>query len=206
MMHFKRILAIGAHPDDVEFGCLGLLLKQPRSTATHIYVASLGSKGDPSTGTARRDESLSALEILGPQSVTVREAAGLAAADFDDVLQQLTGLINDVQPDLILTLGPQDTHQEHRRIYEITLAAARRSKASILNYAILSNTLDFKPSLFVDVSDVITKKKEALARHRSQRDKYYMTPEYFEIFHSHNYASLHGIRYSESYEVVRLFN
>ena len=205
MIQFGKILAIGAHPDDIEFGCMGFLLKQGAGVEKHIYVASLGSAGDPSTGPARQQESAQALASLKPTSIHFRREKGIEAGDFNIVLDQLTSIIGDIQPDLILTLGDHDTHQEHRRIYEITLAAARRSRASILAYGILSNTLDFKPALFVDIGQVIEEKKQSLRHHLSQKDKYYMTDEYFEIFHSNTYASLHGLRYCEAYEIVRIF-
>ena len=206
MFDVKKVLAVGAHPDDIEFGCMGFLLKQSTSVEKHVYVASLGSVGDPTTDLRRQEESLNAMSSLKPKTMNVRDKAGIEEKDFNDILSALTLMINDINPDLILGLGPSDTHQEHRRIYEITCAAARRSKASMLNYAILSNTLDFKPSIFVDITDVYDKKKLALRCHVSQKDKYYMTDEYLEIFHSHNYASLHGLRYCEAYEVVRIFS
>lgn len=206
MINPKKVLAIGAHPDDIEFGCLGYLLKLNAAVEKHLYVASLGSAGDPSTGIVRKEESIKALQCVKPKSVHFRAKTGVESTDFHEVLQELTGLVTDVNPDLILCLGPHDTHQEHRRMYEIMIAAARRSRASILTYGILSNTLDFKPSHFVDIGEVYSEKKAALKVHASQKDKYYMTDEYVEIFHSHNYASLHGLRYCEAYEIVRIFS
>jgi LmbE family N-acetylglucosaminyl deacetylase len=205
IFNFKRILAIGAHPDDIEFGCLGFLLRQPKEVEKHIYVGCTGSIGDSTTGNHRIDESKTAYSFANPASTTFRAKAGITSTDFSEVMTDLDRLVTKIQPDLILCLGPHDTHQEHRAIHEITLASARRSKASFLNYGILSNTLEFRPNLFVDISKVYEFKKKALLSHVSQKNKYYMTDEYLEIFHSDKYASLHGIRYSESYEIVRLF-
>ncbi len=201
----KKILAIGAHPDDVEYGCLGLLLKA-KGAEKLIYVASLGSKGDPSSNYQRKDESFESLQSVEPQKLIIREKAGIESSDFEEISSELFQLINVEQPDLILTMGPHDTHQEHHRVYEMTISAARRSKASILCYGILSNTPEFAPKYFVDIQDVYEQKKKALSCHKSQAKKYYMTNEYLEIFHSHKYAALHGIRFSEAYEIVRLFN
>lgn len=205
---YRNILAIGAHPDDIEYGCFGFLQKQKKIDANvHVsaYVASLGSEGDPSSGLSRKKESEAALDLLPTQQLIFREQIGLKPQDFNEVLQSLFSVIQDIQPDLILTLSPHDTHQEHRLLHEITLAAARRSKASILSYSILSNTLQFSPTIFVDIQQELVQKKKALQKHTSQKDKYYMSEEYLEIFHSHNYASLHGLRYCETFEVVRLF-
>ena len=203
--NFKNILAVGAHPDDIEFGCFGFLYKQRKlGSEISAFIATLGSKGDPTSGTTRKIESTSALELLRPKHLQFREQAGMGAADFDEVLELLFNCIQFIKPDLILTLSPHDTHQEHRLLHDVTLAAARRSAASIMNYSILSNTLQFTPSVFVDVQNEFPLKREALQFHKSQAGKYYLSNEYLEISHSHNYASLHGIRYCETFEVVRL--
>jgi LmbE family N-acetylglucosaminyl deacetylase len=204
-LNFKKILAIGAHPDDLEYGCFGFLSKQKKVAEIHIFVASLGSAGDPSSGLHRKTESLNALEALGCRSVYFREKNGIDFADFGELVSTLTKKIDETDPDLILTMGSHDTHQEHRLLHEITLASARRSRASVLSYNIVSNTLDFCPKIFVDISEFFASKKAAIRCHVSQLAKDYMTGEYLEIFHAHNYAVLHGITKSEAFEVVRLF-
>ena len=120
-LQYKNILAIGAHPDDIEFGCFGFLLKQRKSGAkVSAFIGSLGSKGDPSTGTGRRDESSAALSLLPAETVIFREREGLEPHDFHEVLQSLYDMIQQIKPDLILTLSPHDTHpgtSTHPRYY-----------------------------------------------------------------------------------------
>lgn len=198
------MLAIGAHPDDIEYGCGGTLLRLGPRVKKAAFVATLGSNGDPTTGPGRAAETRAALQELGVTRLHFREQPGLGPDGFEAVLAELSTFIRSSEPELILTLGPHDTHQEHRRIYELTLAAARRWRTSILAYAVLSNTPSFTPTVFVDVADVLAQKKRILALHRSQSDKYYMGEEYLEIFHSNPYAALHGMRYCEAYEVSRL--
>ena len=61
---FKRILAIGAHPDDVEYSCLGFLLKQMALGSNIVaYVASLGGQNDTTSGLERKVESDAALSL-----------------------------------------------------------------------------------------------------------------------------------------------
>jgi LmbE family N-acetylglucosaminyl deacetylase len=205
MIRFRKILAIGAHPDDIEYGCFGFLLRNCNESEISLYIASLGSVGDPTTGKNRKEESLEAFKLIKPKAIRFREEHGIQPENFNSVLNEMTSVLAEVQPDLILCLGPHDTHQEHRQVYEATIAAARRSKASILAYGILSNTLDFKPLFFIDISQVYETKKQALKYHRSQQHRQYMTDEYLDIFHSHTYTSLHGMRYCEAFEVIRLF-
>ncbi len=205
MILFQNILAIGAHPDDLEYGCFGFLLKQVARSDIHLYVASLGSAGDSTTGMQRKAESVAAFDMLRPKSMTFREKAGITQDDFHSILDELTDLITRTKPDAILTLGSHDSHQEHRLIFDIACGAARRSKASILAYGILSNTLDFKPQLFVDISDVYELKMHALHCHKTQEKRAYMKEDYLEIFHANTYASLHGLGRCEAFEIIRMF-
>ena len=90
-------------------------------------------------------------------------------------------------------------------MWEITLSAARRSKASILHYGTASSTADFSPTVFVDIADYYETKQAALREHKSQIDKDYMNQPHLEICHSNTYASLHGVRCSEAFELFRAF-
>jgi len=205
LLRARNIVAVGAHPDDIELGCFGTLLKLDSDCNVHAFIGSMGSAGDPSSGMSRIEESRSAFEALNPASFEFREECGITYDDFESILVQLTGVIERAQPDLILTQGPKDTHQEHRIVWDICLAAARRVPASILHYAVVSNTPDFTPNVFVDISETYAGKKKALAAHKSQADKRYMGDEHLDIFHSNTYASLHGFPCSETYELVRSF-
>jgi LmbE family N-acetylglucosaminyl deacetylase len=201
----RRLVAVGAHPDDIELGCLGTLLRLGPDVRIHAFVGSMGSAGDPSSGPSRIEESRNAFQSLELASFEYRDQKGITHADFGSLLEQLTDVLERAQPNVILTQGPKDTHQEHRIIWDVCLAAARRVQASILHYAVVSNTPDFTPNVFVDISETYAEKKRALTKHRSQQGKQYMSTAHLDIFHGNTYASLHGIPCSEAYELVRGF-
>jgi LmbE family N-acetylglucosaminyl deacetylase len=205
-MKTKRILAIGAHPDDIEFGCFGLLAEYKEKSEIFCYVMSSGCEHDPSSGENRINESNKALSLLKPKKIFLRSAKGIFSSDFENHVSHLFDFIQKHKPDLILTHGPHDTHQEHQLVYQITMAAARRSESSILRYGILSNTLDFSPRFFKDISLNFNLKKKALKLHKSQAKKYYMSDEYLEIFHQNKYMNLYKKCLSESYEIERIFS
>ena len=199
------MVAVGAHPDDVEIGCLGTLLKFGPSVDVHVFVGCLGSVGDASSGAERADESRAAFQCIAPKSFHMRMEAGITQEQFEPILKSLQAVIDDVKPELILSHGPKDTHQEHRMMWEICLAASRRAKARILHYGTASSTADFSPNVFVDISEYYAAKKLALAEHKSQADKDYMNPPHLDICHANTYASLHGVRCSEAFELFRGF-
>lgn len=201
----RRVVAVGAHPDDVEIGCYGTLLKLGPDVEKHVFVGCLGSKGDPSSGPSRVEESRAAFAPMELAGFEIRAEAGITHDDFEPLLRSLQAVIERVQPDLILTHGPKDTHQEHRLMWEICLSAARRAQASILHYGTASSTADFSPNVFVDIAEFYEAKKAALKAHKSQADKDYVNPPHLDIQHQNVYASLHGIRCSEAFELFRGF-
>ena len=151
LIEIRRVVAIGAHPDDIELGCLGTLLKLQAAADVEVsaFVGCVGSKGDPSSGMTRVRESQAAFGCLDLARFEYRDQAGITYDDFLPLLDQMTGVLDAAQPDLILTQGPKDTHQEHRIVWEVCMAAARRTQASIYHYAVASNTPEFAPNVFV---------------------------------------------------------
>jgi LmbE family N-acetylglucosaminyl deacetylase len=205
ILDVKRVLAVGAHPDDIEIGCLGLLLKLSAGVEKHLYIASFGSAGDPTSGPARRVESEAACSCLQPASIVFREAAGILPSDHVEIMTDLTRLLDRCRPDLVLVGSLHDSHQEHSYVYHAAVSALRRSGASLVAYCGNSTTLDFRPTLFVDITAVVETKMQALAKHRSQQSKGYLTREFFDVFHTHPYAVVNGIHCCERFEPVRLF-
>lgn len=192
----KRILAIGAHPDDIEYGCAGTIRRLAPEAALCV-ILSEGSAGDPTTSPRRIVESTQA---LAPWPVQV-----LGRAVEDVTVEDLTRAITDFSPAMIFTHTPHDTHQEHRRAYELTLSAARRSPSSICRYATPSLTPDFRPILWVNIAAEVSAKQSALAHHVSQAQKPYMSREQLAVFHGSHYARLHGFPVTEAFEIERLF-
>ncbi|MEM7087184.1 MAG: PIG-L deacetylase family protein [Bacteroidota bacterium] len=205
-MKFNNILAIGAHPDDIEYGCLGFLKKQSSKGAfIHIHVLSLGSLGDSSANVGRISETRNGLAVLQPASFNVREEIGINETDFHDLLKEIESTIDRTNPDLILVHGPNDTHQQHIHVHRMVMAAARRRKISVLQYAIVSNDLNFRPNFFVELTpDEIELKIEQLGHHISQRDKFYMQSDYIKKFHQRPYTLIHDMEYCEAFETNRI--
>ena len=108
------ILAIGAHPDDVELGCGGTLAKEINSgKKVGILDLTKGELGTRGTDETRRVEAEAAKNILG---VAIRENLGIADGFFlNDKENQLkiVEIIRKYQPDVILSNAPHDRHPDH---------------------------------------------------------------------------------------------
>ena len=160
-----HVLAVGAHPDDIELGCAGALAEhRARGHRIGMLVMSQGESG-PQHSASRASEQRDAAEILG---------ADLYWGGFDDAaIPDSRGVVDVIQdvmavarPDVIYTHTPRDSHQDHRAVAHATLAAARRS-SRVLHYEAPSS-LHFVPALYVDIRDSLEIKLSALRAHVSQ--------------------------------------
>lgn len=165
-----EILAIGAHPDDIELGCGGLLIKASRSGhGVHLYTATRGGAGgDPK---ARVKEARRSAQFIGAKSLWLDDLPDTRLREGIDLISRIESRIDLVKPDVILTHHSNDVHHDHRTIARMTLEAARFD-SNILAYEI-PLTRDFEPRVFFDISDVIDDKVQLVNIFASQSEKEY---------------------------------
>jgi len=161
------VLAIGAHTDDIEFGCGGTLLalaKQGVSMALMILTDGANG-GDPKV---RRAEQVRAGVRLGEPTLVFSgfPDGGLT----DSALPVVETLVEAIQPALVFVNSPDDTHQDHMQVPLLLEAACRKRSTSILYYETIS-TRQFDPTVFADISAVMEKKIGLLQCHESQMSR-----------------------------------
>lgn len=166
---------------------------------------SFGSDGDESSGIQRVKETKEALLSKGiADEIIVLERHYPTAPNINKESNFLRNIILEFKPDLIFTHSPFDTHQEHITTNQITITAARRIKASIMEYPMLSTTPKFKPTVFSDITNHFPTKLELLKKHQSQADKSYMNIDFIKLFNQSSYALLHSCIYVETFSIHRL--
>jgi LmbE family N-acetylglucosaminyl deacetylase len=120
-----RVLALGAHPDDVEIGAGGTLLRLAgERTELHAHVSVLTSTPDRAAeARAAAGEFLAgAVELR----VEVHDLGdGLLPAHWGEVKAVLETLATSTRPDVVLAPSPRDTHQDHRLIGELVRTSFR---------------------------------------------------------------------------------
>lgn len=165
-MTIHSVLAIGCHPDDIELGCGGALLKHRASgQRTSMLVMTAGQRSRTFTGDTRLKEQQAAASILGAELFW----GGFNDTEIDpgratiDVIEHVMEL---VKPDVVYVHAPEDSHQDHRTIAVATVSAARRS-SRILFYQTPSTT-HFEPTIFIDAEENLERKIAALQCHVSQ--------------------------------------
>ena len=94
----KNILAIAAHPDDIEISCLGYLLKENKEKKSKIsvFIASSGSLKDTTSGINRIRESKKALKCIKDINFNYRSNKGIKISDFEKISNKIRKLIIDI--------------------------------------------------------------------------------------------------------------
>jgi LmbE family N-acetylglucosaminyl deacetylase len=197
MSQTTRVLALHAHPDDVEFQCAGTLILL-REAGCHVTVATM-TPGDcgsaeydaEAISTIRREEARASAAIVGADYVCL-EFRDLAIFNDDNSRRRITEALRQIRPEIILTAPPADYIADH----EMTSLLVRDAcfAAPCPNYT----TRQWEPApalakipylyfvdpiegvdrdgvavpvdFHVDVSRVFSTKREMLACHASQRN------------------------------------
>lgn len=161
-----KILAIGAHPDDVEFGCGGTLaLHAQADHEVYLLIMTEGHMGGELD--VRKKEQMAAADILKPKEFFW---GGYQDTDLSPHMNQLVhdieNVIKQIEPDLIFVNSEEDTHQDHRALSKAAISATRYVK-NVLFYE-GPTTQRFSPNVFVDIKETMDVKIEMLLAHRSQ--------------------------------------
>jgi LmbE family N-acetylglucosaminyl deacetylase/CheY-like chemotaxis protein len=194
------VLAVGAHPDDPEIGVGGILLNH---AAQGHSVALLTLTGGEQGGlqSQRADESKHAAELLGAR-LFHKELADTSLTDGGDTISAIKEVIDQVAATTIYTHTPCDVHQDHRNTHQASLVAARRVPR-VYCYQSPSTTVEFRPTRFVGIDDVIEQKLEVIRAYSSQVEiRHYLDEELLRA--TARYWSRWGrSRFAEPLEVVR---
>lgn len=168
-----NVLAVGAHPDDIEIGCAGsLAFHHDRGDEILMVTLTAGENGGETTdglGEVRIREAYKAASLLG---------AGFACLGFPDTevavskqaISALETLVFDMQPDRAYVPYHNDTHQDHRATAQIAMSACRDVK-QVLMYEGPTNFTDFSANHWIDVTEFMADKRSALKAHESQGHK-----------------------------------
>ncbi len=160
-----NVLAVGAHPDDIELGCGGALLAHRKAGHRVTMLVMTGGELGPTGNATRRAEQEDAAALLGAELRWGRFEDGLVPGDLTGVVA-VEAALSASGADIVYTHTTADTHQDHRATASATLAAARRS-CRILSYESPS-TVGFAPTLHIDVADFVEGKLDLVRAHMSQ--------------------------------------
>lgn len=207
-----KIIAIGAHLDDIELACGGTLAKAiEKGYEVKMLVLTRSGYTDYNGKVMRTDEVAiqeghNAAKALGCPDLEILNFSNKDVPYSSEVVEAIEKRLNEFKPDIIFTHWPFDTHQSHVGTSKSTISAARRYN-TIYFYEPISPSgrsyVGFRPQVYVDISDVIEKKIKALDEHVTERKKYgdYWTRgvEARAAFRGYEMGAMYG----EAFEVLR---
>ena len=200
-----NILTIGAHPDDIEFGCGGSLIKySQRGHQLFLLVMTGGGSGAPSE--TRMAEQTAARQILGAEDIFWGGYQDTHLGVDAEMIKKIESVIASVKPEFIFCHFPDDTHQDHRHLAQAVMSATRYIR-NVLFYE-GPTTQNFNPQVYVDIADTLEVKLEALRAHRSQVMKTNIEDlSIIEVARScANFRGIQGrVKYAEAFHALRLF-
>ena len=215
------VLAIAAHPDDMELICGGTLIRaQMLGRSTGILDLAAGEMASRGTPELRAREAAAAAKVIG---VSVRENLGLpdgGITNTPETRAKVAVVIRRLQPKIIITHSLHGRHPDHPVVAQLArdasfVAGLKKIEPSIPPHRPLKvlHALSFRedntrPTFVVDITDAFEKKLEAIACYKSQFGDAVQAGEVYpngeplaELIRHHaaHYGSLIRCRYGEPF-------
>ncbi len=203
----RRILALGAHPDDIELGCAGSLLKfGSLGSELRAAVFSRCSDETPDDATLRTREFDEAARLLGVKKPLAHNFPNRRLPEHQfEIMVCMEKLQSEIEPDLVLVPFLDDPHQDHEAVARAAVRTFRR-RETVLQYEILRyGSHSFTPSLFIDIGETLNRKIDALRRYRSQFEKRaYFDEESFRSL-ARTRGAQSGCDYAEGFVIYKMY-
>ncbi|WP_127579465.1 PIG-L deacetylase family protein [Paenibacillus koleovorans] len=182
-----NILAVGAHPDDIEISCAGTLSKL-KQAGHHVVLCHVckGDKGHyhisaPELTEIRRKEAQAAGAVIGSEVLTLEFGDGEVIADNQENRIRFLDMVRYAKPDIVITHAQNDYMPDHIAVSQLVFYATffatlpnfktkqpPLEKVPALYYMDNLSGLEFQPTFYVDISDHLETKLDMLRKHQSQ--------------------------------------
>jgi len=202
---FDRVLALSPHPDDVEYGIAGSIMKF-RETQFDLLCLTQGTSTDES----RLFEVKKFWELLNLPNVNLI-FSGIPAFEDKSQAQWITWIEGNTSfsesYQAILGTSAIDSHFEHHIVNGFMQALCRSACISIIEYKSPSSLHTWIPNLFVEITEVMDKKSNALrSTFLSQLDAPYFSDQAIRQFHSDFLNLKKGRKFNEAYRIITLYD
>jgi len=199
----KKVLFVGAHPDDIEIGC-GALLAQIAAHAEVLCVTLSDNQDNPRHKNLVQEHrrSMAALGVPESRVLVQRFQTRNFARDRQEILEYLYEINREQGPDLVFVHSAADIHQDHGVATQETLRAFRG--VSVLGFDVLRSSYGFFPHFLVEVGEQdVQRKLAALAEYKTYADKYYFSPDVIRSTLV-RHGALAERPYAEGFDILRI--
>ncbi len=182
-----KVVCVGAHPDDPESGCGGVLAQYANAghQVTIVYLtrgeAGIPGKSHDEAAAIRTLEAEKACKILKATPVFFGQIDGSTVMDRPQI-DKMAGTLEGLDPDLVITHWAVDSHPDHQVAgmlsFQSWLRLKRKFRLAFFEVNAGYQTMQFRPTHYINITGVADQKKLALYQHVSQN------PD--EIYHQHH--------------------
>ena len=194
-----KVLFIGCHPDDIELGCSGLILKlRELEVDMHGLILTQGSASNENLRT-RQKETEAAKDKLGFESLRVLKFPDTKLRDTGEVVKAIRKEIEATRSFIIFTHSEHDRHNDHRYAFLSTVSATRYELVYCYEVIPSSWTNRFTPCFGINISSYYRRKINILKTYKSQVDR--GTIDLDEVReHTSMRGKQHDCKYAETFE------
>lgn len=205
-----KVLAIGAHFDDVELGCGGTLARHAaRGDDVYVFVATVSGFSNHNDQSIRnsdvaRQEADVAMKVLGVKNLYCGDFKTLEVEFVDSLNIKILQLVEELKIDLVYTHWVGDIHHDHQAVARASLHSCRHVPRLLMyrsNW--YHSTQDFRGNFYVDITDYWGVKQQAIQAHASEMER--TGRRWIDFFRNEaeNAGQRIGLRYAEVFEVVK---
>ena len=195
-----KILALGAHPDDIEIFMYGLIsIYKKEGNQVFTMIATDGSKGgaskDELLSKKREKEAIAGLQELSkPTFLNIPDGELGENPEHKKIIKEN---ILKIMPDLIITHSQNDYHSDHRSLSFITSTIVSHYIPVIYCDTLMG--INFNPNFYVDITDHFLLKKEAILKHETQKPERFL--DLAKLMNSYRAAQCNAAKgkYAEAY-------
>lgn len=224
------ILAIGAHPDDVELGCGGTIAKMISEGKTVAIIdLTKGELGTRGTDETRKEEAADAAKILGISARENLEMKDGFLQNSEEYQMRIVKMIRKYRPEIVLANATDDRHPDHAKAAKLVSDACFLSGLKKIETALDGKNQEFwrpkyvfhfiqwkeiEPDFVIDISDFMEKKIEACMAYKTQfynpESKEPVTPiatkDFLEslTYRAQNLGRLSGCTYAEGFTAEKM--
>ena len=205
-----KVLAIGAHFDDVELGCGGTLARHARAgDDVYVYVATVSGFANHYNQTVRSSEvalaeAREAMKVLGVKELICGQFKTLEVEFIDALNVEILRIVEQKKIDLVLSHWPNDIHHDHQAVGRASIHGCRHVPRQLLyrsNW--YHSTADFRGNFYVDITETWDAKKLAIQAHASELERTGRKWIGFFENEAENAGQRIGVHYAEVFEVLK---
>jgi len=209
LLYEIRILYVGAHPDDIELGAAGSIIKDNTySPVVKQYVVTFSKCGVDSglsfTAEELVEDMKNSMKVVGIpwENVTMFDFPNTKLPEHAyEIRTELERLRDMYQPDIIYFHSEHDPHQDHVAVAHACMRAFRRGE-ELRCYEVNSLMSEFEPNLYINIGKQMDKKVEALMCYSTQLARRNYHEDYWRAKALLRGNSV-GLEYAEAFEILR---